>query len=161
MLYLMFNEGYTDAHPGSERSKLCAEAIRLVQLALRMFPSEPEVMGLPALMLVQHSHQKAGFAPSGAPILLEDQDRARCDRGMIGEAVALLGKAMPYGRHGPYQVQAAIGVLHARASHPENTDWAKVEQLYEALEQHVPSPVVMLNRAVAVMKLRGPQGLSS
>ncbi|MCZ0961094.1 RNA polymerase sigma factor [Paracoccus benzoatiresistens] len=157
MLYLVFNEGYTDAHPDSERLGLCAEAIRLVRLVLRMFPAEPEVMGLLALMLVQHSRQKARFASSGRPILLEDQDRTRWDRRMIAEAAILLGKAMRSQDPGPYQIQAAIALLHAQAVRPEDTDWARIEQLYAALEQVAPSPVVTLNRAVAVMKRHGPE----
>ena len=156
MIYLVFNEGYTDAHPSSERASLCAEAIRLARLVLRMFPAEPELLGLLALMLLQHSRHRALFDVEGDVILLEDQDRSCWDRRMIGEALALLGKAMPHHRPGPYQIQAAIGALHARAARPEDTDWAGIERLYQALESRTPSPVVTLNRAVAVLKQHGP-----
>ncbi|MFQ8432483.1 RNA polymerase sigma factor [Amaricoccus sp. W119] len=156
MIYLVFNEGYTDAEPTSERAGLCDEAIRLARLLLRMFPSEPEMMGLLALMLIQHSRRKARFDGEGAVILLEDQDRGLWDRRMIAEALVMIDKAMLRHRPGPYQIQAAIAALHARAARPEETDWAGIEALYRALEQRTPSPVITLNRAVAVSKLRGP-----
>jgi RNA polymerase sigma-70 factor (ECF subfamily) len=157
MIYLVFNEGYTDAHPKSERASLCGEAIRLARLMLRMFPGDPEMMGLLALMLLQHSRQAARFDENGAPILLDAQDRRRWNQRMIAEALAMLDKAMLHRRPGAYQLQAAIAALHARAMRPEDTDWAEIDQLYEALERHTPSPVVTLNRAVAVSKLHGPQ----
>jgi RNA polymerase sigma-70 factor, ECF subfamily len=157
MIYLVFNEGYTDANPNSERAALCGEAIRLARLLLRMFPAEPELMGLLALMLCQHSRQATRVDDTGAPILLEDQDRTRWDAGMIAEALAMLDKAMLHRQPGPYQLQAAIAALHARAKQPGDTDWAEIDQLYAALEHHTPSPVVTLNRAVAVSKLRGPE----
>jgi RNA polymerase sigma-70 factor (ECF subfamily) len=157
MIYLVFNEGYTDANPKSERSSLCAEAIRLARLLLRMFPAEPEMMGLLALMLLQHSRQAARFDDTGAPILLDDQDRALWDGKAIAEALAMLDKALRHRRAGPYQIQAAIAALHARAKRPEDTDWKGIEQLYAALEQRTPSPVITLNRAVAVSKLLGAQ----
>lgn len=157
MIYLVFNEGYTDGNPSSERANLCGEAIRLARLMLRLFPSEPEMMGLLALMLLQHSRQDARFDETGAPILLDDQDRSRWNRALIGEALAIIDKAMLHHRPGPYQIQAAIAALHARADKPENTDWAGINQLYEALERHTPSPVVTLNRAVAIWKLEGAQ----
>lgn len=156
MIYLVFNEGYTDADPASERASLCTEAIRLARLVLGMFPAEPELMGLLALMLFQHSRQKVRFNAAGAVILLEDQDRSCWDRRMIAEAMALLGRAMPHHRPGPYQIQAAIAALHARAASPADTDWAGIERLYHALESRAPSPVVTLNRAVAILKLHGP-----
>ncbi|RMC36051.1 RNA polymerase sigma factor [Paracoccus alkanivorans] len=157
MVYLVFNEGYTDANPASERASLCDEAIRLARLLLRMFPAEPELIGLLALMLIQHSRQNARFDKDGAPILLEDQDRKQWSRRMIAEALVMIDKAMLHHRPGPYQIQAAIAAIHARASRPEDTDWAEVEALYRALEHHVPSPVITLNRAVAVSKLHGAQ----
>lgn len=155
MIYLTFNEGYTDANPTSARAALCDEAIRLARLLLRMFPAEPELMGLLALMLIQHARQPARFDRNGAVILLEDQDRGLWDRRMITEALAMIDKAMLHHAPGPYQLQAAIAAMHARAPRPEDTDWAGIDRLYEALERHAPSPVVTLNRAVAVMKLRG------
>jgi len=156
-LYLLFNEGYS-ATVGSAhvRVPLCNEAIRLARLVLRLFPGEPEMLGLTALMLLQHSRSAARLDAQGAIVLLEDQDRGAWDRDRIGEALALLDKALRHGKPGPYQVQAAIAALHARAPRFEDTDWAEIEQLYAALERLQPSPVVSLNRAVAVAKLRGP-----
>lgn len=156
MLYLVFNEGYTDADPAGDRAALCGEAIRLARLLLRMFPAEPEIMGLLALMLLQQSRQTARFGADGLPILLDAQDRRRWNRPAIAEAVALLDKAMRHRRPGPYQIQAAIAATHARALRPEDTDWAEIDRLYEALEHHAPSPVVTLNRAVAISRLAGP-----
>ena len=157
VLYLLFNEGYS-ATGGSAhvRVPLCDEAIRLARLLLRLFPGEPEMLGLTALMLLQHSRSKARLDAQGAIVLLEDQDRGMWDRDRIAEALALLDKALRHGSPGPYQVQAAIAALHARAPRFEDTDWAEIEQLYAALERFQPSPVVSLNRAVAVAKLRGP-----
>lgn len=157
MIYLVFNEGYTDANPASDRAALCPEAIRLARLLLRMYPAEPEVMGLMALMLIQHSRQAARFDAQGAVILLDDQNRLLWDRGMITEALAMIDKAMLHHQPGPYQIQAAIAALHARAARPEDTDWTQINQLYRALERLAPSPVVTLNRAVAVWKIDGAQ----
>lgn len=157
MIYLVFNEGYTDANPASERAALCPEAIRLARLLLQMFPTEPELMGLLALMLIQHSRQAARFDQSGAPILLDDQDRNLWDRSLIAEALVVIDKAMLHHQPGPYQIQAAIAAIHARAARPDDTDWAGIEALYRALERQTGSPVVTLNRAVAVMKLHGPK----
>jgi RNA polymerase sigma-70 factor (ECF subfamily) len=156
MVYLIFNEGYS-ATGGSAhiRASLCEEAIRLARLLLRLFPSEPEIMGLTALLLLQHARVPARLDVDGAIILLEDQDRALWDRGMINEALALIDKAMRHQRPGPYQVQAAIAALHARAPRAEETDWAGIDRLYAALERMQPSPVITLNRAVAVGKVRG------
>ncbi len=156
MIYLVFNEGYTEADPSSERATLCGEAIRLARLLLRLFPAEPEVMGLLALMLLQHSRRAARFGEDGMPILLDDQDRTRWDAEMIAEALAMLDKAMRHGQPGPYQIRAAIAALHARAKRPEETDWAGIDALYTALERRAPSPVVTLNRSVAISKLQGP-----
>jgi RNA polymerase sigma-70 factor (ECF subfamily) len=157
VLYLLFNEGYS-ATGGSAhvRIPLCDEAIRLARLVVRLFPAEPEILGLAALMLLQHSRSKARLDAYGAIVLLEDQDRGLWDRDRIAEGLALLDKALRHARPGPYQVQAAIAALHARAPRFEDTDWAEIEQLYAALERLQPSPVVSLNRAVAVSKLRGP-----
>ena len=157
VLYLLFNEGYS-ATGGSAhvRVPLCDEAIRLARLLLRLFPGETEMLGLTALMLLQHSRSKARLDAQGAIVLLEDQDRALWDRNRIAEGTALLDKALRHGRPGPYQVQAAIAALHARAPRFEDTGWAEIEQLYAALERLQPSPVVSLNRAVAVARLRGP-----
>jgi len=157
MVYLIFNEGYSAG--GSEakaRFPLCDEAIRLARLLLRIFPTEPEIMGLMALLLLQHARAAARFDKDGSIILLENQDRSLWNGQMIAEGLALIDKAMRHRRPGPYQIQAAIAALHARATRAEDTDWAEIELLYAALEAFTPSPVVTLNRAVAVEKVRGP-----
>jgi RNA polymerase sigma-70 factor (ECF subfamily) len=157
MIYLLFNEGYSasggDAHI---RVPLCEEAIRLARLLLRLFPAEPEIMGLAALLLLQHARARARLDADGAIVLLEDQDRALWNRAMIDEGLVLVEKALRHRRPGPYQVQAAIVAVHAEAARPEDTDWAEIDRLYAVLETLQPSPVVTLNRAVAVAKLRGP-----
>jgi RNA polymerase sigma-70 factor, ECF subfamily len=155
MIYLLFNEGYS-AGDRPARAELCGEAIRLARLLLRLFQSEPEIMGLTALMLLQHSRAPARFDEAGEIVVLEDQDRGRWDAKLIAEGLALIDKAMRHRRPGPYQIQAAIAALHARAARAQDTDWQGIELLYAALERLQPSPVVTLNRAVAVGKLRGP-----
>ncbi|MBV9969834.1 MAG: RNA polymerase sigma factor [Xanthobacteraceae bacterium] len=155
-IYLMFNEGY--AATGGEahvRAPLCEEAIRLARLLLRLFPGEPEIMGLAALLLLQHARRDARLDAQGDIVLLDDQDRGRWDRGAIAEGLVLLDKAIRHRRPDPYQIQAAIAALHARAARPEDTDWSEIEALYGSLERMQPSPVVTLNRAVAVSKTRG------
>jgi RNA polymerase sigma-70 factor (ECF subfamily) len=154
MIYLVFNEGYS-AGEVSARAQLCNEAIRLARLLLRLFQSEPEIMGLAALMLLQHARAAARFDAEGESILLEDQDRTLWDGKLIAEGLALIDKAMRRRQPGPYQIQAAIAALHARAARPEETDWVEIDALYAALERLQPSPVVTLNRAVAVSKIRG------
>jgi RNA polymerase sigma-70 factor (ECF subfamily) len=113
-------------------------------------------MGLTALLLLQRARAAARFDADGQIVLLEDQDRTLWNRDKIGEALALIDKAMRHNRPGPYQVQAAIAALHARAERPQDTDWAQIDRLYAALERMQPSPVITLNRAVAVAKVRGP-----
>ena len=158
MIYLIFNEGYSASGDTAEiRKPLCEEAIRLARLLLRLFQSEPEIMGLTALLLLQHARAAARFDADGAVILLDDQDRSLWNQKMIAEGLALIDKAMRHRRSGPYQVQAAIAALHARAAKPEETDWTQIDLLYGALEMMQPSPVVTLNRAVAVSKVRGPE----
>ncbi len=156
MIYLVFNEGYSAPSGEGGRARLCDEAIRLVRLLLRLFPAEPEIMGLAALMLLQHARLDARFDGDGTVILLDDQDRARWNGAMIAEGLALIDKAMRHRRPGPYLVQAAIAALHARAARPEDTDWAQIDLLYATLEHLQPSPVVTLNRAVAVARNAGP-----
>jgi RNA polymerase sigma-70 factor (ECF subfamily) len=157
MIYLIFNEGYSASGDTAEiRAPLCEEAIRLARLLLRLFQSEPEIMGLTALLLLQHARAAARFDSDGAVILLDDQDRSKWNQKMIAEGLALIDKAMRHRRPGPYQVQAAIAALHARARRAEDTDWAQIDLLYANLERLQPSPVVTLNRAVAVNKIRGP-----
>jgi len=158
MIYLIFNEGYSASGETSEiRKPLCEEAIRLARLLLRLFQSEPEIMGLTALLLLQHARAAARFDAGGELILLDDQDRTLWNQKLIAEGVALIDKAMRHHRSGPYQVQAAIAALHSRAEKPEDTDWAQIDLLYGTLELMQPSPVVTLNRAVAASKVRGPE----
>jgi RNA polymerase sigma-70 factor (ECF subfamily) len=157
MVYLIFNEGYSaSSGPGGTRAPLCNEAIRLGRLLLRLFPTEPEIMGLLALLFLQHARAAARFDADGNIVLMEDQDRGLWNREMIAEGLALIDKAMRHKRPGPYQAQAAIAALHARAERPEDTDWAQIDLLYAALEKMQPSPVITLNRAVAVSKVQGP-----
>lgn len=157
MVYLVFNEGYSAADPASDRAALCDEAIRLGRLLLRIYPAEPELMGLLALMLLQHSRIAARFDAEGGAILLEEQDRSLWKQPPIKEGLALIDKALRARKPGPYQIQAAIAGLHARATTAAETDWAGIDRLYAALEQHTPSPVVTLNRAVALAKVNGAQ----
>jgi RNA polymerase sigma-70 factor (ECF subfamily) len=158
MIYLIFNEGYSASGDAAGiRAPLCEEAIRLARLLLRLFQSEPEIMGLTALLLLQHARASARFDSSGAIVLLDDQDRGLWNQTMIAEGLALIDKAMRHRNSGPYQIQAAIAALHARAARPEDTDWVQIDLLYGALEVMQPSPVVTLNRAVAVAKVRGPE----
>ncbi|MHA7883282.1 RNA polymerase sigma factor [Nitratireductor rhodophyticola] len=158
MIYLVFNEGYS-ATSGADvvRASLCDEAIRLARLLLRLFPSEPEIMGLLALMLLQHARSAARTDADGNAVLLDDQDRTLWNRTGIEEGLALVDKALRHGRPGPYQVQAAIAALHARARTPEETDWEEIDLLYQMLESQTPSPVITLNRSVAISKIRGPE----
>jgi RNA polymerase sigma-70 factor (ECF subfamily) len=155
MIYLLFNEGYS-AGNDPQRAPLCDEAIRLARLLLRLFQTEPEIMGLTALMLLQQSRLRARFDSNGEAILLDDQDRSVWDPKLINEGVALVDKAIRHNRPGPYQVQAAIAATHSRAATAAQTDWAGIDGLYLALERMQPSPVITLNRAVAVAKLHGP-----
>lgn len=156
MIYLLFNEGYSasggDVHV---RVPLCEEAIRLTRLLLSLFPAEGEIMGLTALLLLQHARTPARLDVNGSIVLLEEQNRGLWNQDMIGEGVALVEKALRLRRAGPYQVQAAIAALHAQASRPEDTDWKQIDQLYAVLESLTASPVVTLNRAVAVAKVAG------
>ncbi|MFI0848064.1 RNA polymerase sigma factor [Mesorhizobium sp. IMUNJ 23232] len=157
MVYLVFNEGYSaGVNERQARAPLCEEAIRLGRLLLRLFPTEPEIMGLVALILLQHARADARFDAEGNAILLDDQDRTLWKQPLISEGLALIDKAMRHRRPGAYQVQAAIAALHARAARPEDTDWPQIELLYRSLEALQPSPVVTLNRAVAVSKTDGP-----
>jgi RNA polymerase sigma-70 factor, ECF subfamily len=157
MIYLLFNEGYSASGGDSHvRAPLCEEAIRLGRLLLRLFPGEGEVMGLTALLLLQHARMPARLDEDGAIVLLEDQDRRLWDRKLIGEGLALVEKALRLQVAGPYQVQAAIAGVHAHAAKADDTDWAEIDALYAVLEKLQPSPVVTLNRSVAVSKVQGP-----
>ena len=158
MIYLVFNEGYSASGEEIEaRGAFCDEAIRLSRLLLRLFPSEPEIMGLAALMLLQHARSSARHGADGQIVLLEDQDRALWNGTMIAEGLVLLDKAMRHRRPGAYQLQAAIAAIHARAARYEDTDWAEIVALYQGIERLQPSPVVTLNRAVALSRLEGPE----
>lgn len=157
MIYLVFNEGYSAGPLDQDRAALCDEAIRLARLLLRMFPAEPEIMGLLALMLFQHARAAARFDAAGNAVLLDDQDRTKWKRPLIQEGLALIDKAMRSQRPGPYQIQAAIAALHGQAASAVETDWAQIEALYRALEIQTPSPVVTLNRSVAVSKVQGAE----
>mgnify|MGYP001057878629 CR=1 FL=1 len=157
-IYLMFNEGYSAAAADAERrAPLSLEAIRLARLLLRLFPAEPELMGLAALLLLQHARIAARFDADGNAVLLENQDRSRWNGALIAEGLALIDKSMRHRRPGPYQVQAAIAALHVRSPSAAETDWAEIELLYRALERLQPSPVVTLNRAVAAWKVSGAE----
>ncbi len=157
MIYLVFNEGYSAGAPEKADTPFCTEAIRLARLLLKLFPAEPEIMGLTALLLIQHSRLAARFDADGQIVLLEDQDRSRWDRALIDEALVLIDKAIRHRAPGPFQIQAAIAALHARAATAAETDWVEIDLLYQTLERLQPSPVVRLNRAVAVSKREGPE----
>jgi len=158
VIYLVFNEGYS-ATAGCDwtRPELCEDALRLGRVVAELLPGEPEVHGLVALMEIQASRLAARVGPSGEPVLLLAQDRARWDRLLIGRGLAALERAEALGRPpGPYSLQAAIAACHARARAPEETDWPRIASLYEVLSRVAPSPVVELNRAVAVGMAFGP-----
>lgn len=151
VVYLVFNEGYSASRGAAVlRRDLCAEAIRLGRLLVALLPDEPEALALLALMLLHDSRRDTREDADGVPILLDDQDRRAWDRAQIDEGAALVEAALRRGRVGPYQVQAAVAALHARAPTPDATDWAQISGLYALLERMLPSPVVRLNRAVAV-----------
>jgi RNA polymerase sigma-70 factor (ECF subfamily) len=157
VIYLIFNEGYT-ASAGYQliRDELCTEAIRLGRLLAGLMPDEPEVLGLLALMLLVESRRASRTGPDGALVLLADQDRARWDRGLIAEGQAIVRKCLRRNRPGPYQIQAAINAVHSDAPVAAATDWAQIVTLYGQLLALAPSPVVALNRAVAVAEIDGP-----
>jgi RNA polymerase sigma-70 factor, ECF subfamily len=157
VLYLVFNEGYSATSGPLIRLELCEEAIRLARILKGLMPEEPEVAGLLALMLLQHSRRDARIGPGGAFVLLEDQDRARWDHDMIDGGLALLDATLTRRSPGPYQLQAAIAALHARAPRPEDTDWPQIAALYGRLAEMTPSPVIELNRAVAIAMADGPE----
>ena len=157
VLYLVFNEGYdASAGEGLIRRELCAEAIRLARVVATLLPTEPEALGLLALMLLTDARRPAREGPHGEVVLLEDQDRGRWDRTEIDEGAALVERALRMGRVGPYQLQAAIAAVHDEAQSSAATDWPQILGLYEVLGRMAPSPVVALNRAVAVAHLAGP-----
>jgi RNA polymerase sigma-70 factor (ECF subfamily) len=157
VVYLVFNEGYFASSGASlTRAELSAEAIRLGRLLLELLP-EPEVMGLLALMLLQESRRAARTSPSGELVLLENQDRSLWNRGQIAEGIKLVEQALLSRRFGPYTLQAAIAAVHSEASDAASTDWPQIVALYSVLARAEPSPVVELNRAVAVAMRDGPE----
>jgi RNA polymerase sigma factor (sigma-70 family) len=158
VIYLIFNEGYS-ATTGDDwmRPALCEDALRLGRILAELAPREPEVHGLVALMEIQASRSRARTGPSGEPILLNDQNRAHWDRLLISRGLAALERAEQLGSLGPYALQAAIGACHARARTLEQTDWSQIVTLYQSLATVMPSPVVELNRAVAVSMADGPE----
>jgi len=158
VIYLVFNEGYS-ATAGDDwaRPELCEDALRLGRILAELAPEEPEVHGLVALMEIQASRLRARVGPKGEPVLLLDQDRARWDHLLVRRGLAALERAEALGGAlGPYALQAAIAACHARAAAPAETDWARIAALYDALAQLTPSPVVELNRAVAIAMAFGP-----
>jgi RNA polymerase sigma-70 factor, ECF subfamily len=159
VIYLIFNEGYS-ATAGDDwmRPALCAEAVRLARVLTQLAPAEPEVHGLAALLEIQASRIPARTDSAGAPVLLLDQDRTRWDRLLISRGLAALQTALDLGGdRGPYVLQASIAACHARAFRPEETDWPRIVALYDVLAEVMPSPIVELNRAVAVSMAFGPQ----
>ena len=157
VIYLIFNEGYGAAE-GERlvRGELCSEAIRLSRLLASLMPDDPEVMGLLALMLLHDARRPARVDDAGRYVPLDRQDRSRWDAGRVREGRRVLDAALDRRHPGPYQIQAAIAAAHARAPSPEATDWAQIATLYEALGRAAPSPVVQVNRAVAVGFAAGP-----
>jgi RNA polymerase sigma-70 factor (ECF subfamily) len=158
VVYLVFNEGYSaTAGDSLIRRELCAEAIRLCRMLVDLMPDEPEALGLLSLMLLHDSRREARTSIHGELVPLEDQDRSRWDREQIAEGAALVGRALRMRRAGPYQLQAAIAALHCQAESPEATDWAQIAALYGELQRLQPTPVVALNRAVAVAMAESPE----
>jgi RNA polymerase sigma-70 factor (ECF subfamily) len=158
VVYLIFNEGHTAAAGQAlVRADLCAEAVRLGRLLDRLLPDEPEVLGLLALMLLSDARRAARTTAAGELVPLAHQDRSRWDRRLIDEGQGLLRRCLAIGRPGPYQLQAAINAVHADAPSVAETDWRQIVQLYDHLLALAPSPVVALNRAVAVAEVEGPR----
>jgi RNA polymerase sigma factor (sigma-70 family) len=158
VLYLIFNEGYlASAGEAAERRDLASDAEWLTSLLVRLMPDEPEPIGLLALMRLHLARAEARFSDDGAIVLIRDQDRTRWNAPAIRDAVALVERALRMGRAGPYQLQAAIVAVHAEADAYQVTDWAEIVAIYDRLLIVQPTPVVALNRALAVAELRGPQ----
>jgi predicted RNA polymerase sigma factor len=153
VLYLVFNEGYTSTSGELVRTDLCREALRLARALAELMPDEPEVLGLLALLLLTEARRPARVGPSGELVVLAEQDRSRWNRELIAEGHELVRRCLRRGQPGPYQLQAAINAVHTDGP---ATDWTQVLALYDQLLQHSPTPVVALNRAVAVAEVHGP-----
>jgi RNA polymerase sigma-70 factor (ECF subfamily) len=158
VVYLIFNEGYS-ASSGAElvREELCNEAIRLARVLKDLLPDEPEVLGLLALMLLIDSRRAARVTAEGAMVLLAEQDRLLWDRDRVAEGQALVRRCLALDRPGPYQIQAAINAVHSEAANAEAVDWSQILQLYDQLYTLQPTPIVALNRAVAVAEVLGAE----
>ena len=157
VVYLIFNEGYTaSAGPELVRDDLCAEAVRLGRLLVELMPDEPEAAGLLALMLLTQSRRAARTDSAGELVRLADQDRALWERGLIDEGQSIVRRCLVRRQPGPYQIQAAINAVHADAATAAQTDWGQILALYDQLMAMAPTPVVALNRAVAVAEVQGP-----
>jgi RNA polymerase sigma-70 factor, ECF subfamily len=157
VLYLIFNEGYAaSAGDALVRRELCAEAVRLGRVLAELMPDEGEALGLLALLLLHDARREGRVGPGGELVLLEDQDRSRWDRAKIHEGIELLDQAIRRGPPGPYRLQACIAALHAVAPTAAATDWRRIAVLYDQLMAAAGSPVVALNRAVAVAMVDGP-----
>ena len=157
VVYLIFNEGYT-ASSGERlvRDDLCREAIRLGRLLVELVPDEPEALGLLALMLLIESRRAARTTPDGTLVLLAEQDRSRWDRVLIDEGQGLVRRCLQANRPGPYQIQAAVNAVHSAAARAEDTDWRQILALYDLHQSIAPTPIVQLNRAVALAEVDGP-----
>ena len=158
VLYLIFNEGYTSSFgPDLQRSELANEAIRLTRMVYQLLPSDAEVAGLLALLLLTDARRRARSGPDAELIPLDEQDRSLWDPAEIAEGVALISAALPRGAVGPYQLQAAIAAIHDEAPRAEDTDWPQILALYSLLERMLDNPMVMLNRAIALAMVHGPE----
>lgn len=157
VVYLIYNEGYAaTGGDGLIREDLCREAIRLARVLNHLMPDEPEVLGLLALLLLTESRAPARTDPTGSLVTLVDQDRSEWDQDLISEGQALVRRCLSRNHPGPYQIQAAINAVHSEAAEAADTDWLQILQLYDQLLEHSPTPVVHLNRAVAVAEVDGP-----
>ena len=158
MIYLVFNEGYAATSGGLlVRENLCAEAVRLGRVLAALMPDEPEVTGLLALMLLSVARRPARTSPDGSLVPLREQDRSQWDRQLLGEGMALVRSCVQRNQPGPYQIQAAINAVHSEATSVSGTDWRQILALYDQLVRFDPSPVVALNRAVALAEMEGPE----
>src|SRR5690606_30597478 len=158
VVYLLFNEGYVaTAGAGLHRLPLLEEALRLARLVVELVPDDPEARGLLALLLLQHARSSTRMSADGVLVPLEEQDRSRWDRTLLAAGLTQVQQALSHERLGPYQLQALIAACHVTAPSAQETDWARIVELYDALHAMVPSPTVALNRAIAVGFASGPE----